>query len=460
MAGLANEPILVRDARQRERLQALYHLAVELSALRDLQPVLDTALRHCLELTESRFGFIGLNTPDGSAMDVAAIQGFHPTPEFYNHFHLIPLRPNIFARVVLENHPIRSADALADPTRIGQPPGHPHVRGFLGVPLLVRDRPIGMIGVANRPTPYSDDHEQLLVTYAAQVAIVIHNAQLYEELAAAKDKLEIKVELRTQELQEAKEALMQKAEQLQRLLNETVGVQERERQRIARDMHDGLNQLIIGAMLELKSARERLGSDDRLTAEVSLQRVRDVLEQMEHDIKQIIYDLHPPTLDAFGLAPSLRRYAERFKEYSGIPCELRVEGEPYRLPPVMELGIYRIMQEALQNVSAHAQARHVEIGLTFAAEAVSFVIADDGQGFDLDWVQRNQIGHLGIMGMQERAESLDGKVVIETALGQGTRIKLLVPTGTILHLAPLHSVERPTSRWSAAPSVPGAAGAI
>src|SRR5512135_1897861 len=142
MAGLVSEPILVRDARQRERLQALYHLAVELSALRDLQSVLNTALRHCLELTESHFGFIGLNTPDGTAMDVAAIEGFHPTPEFYDHFHLIPLRPNIFARVVLENRPIRSDDALIDPTRIGQPHGHPHVRAFLGVPLLTRERPI------------------------------------------------------------------------------------------------------------------------------------------------------------------------------------------------------------------------------------------------------------------------------------------------------------------------------
>src|SRR5512143_3158079 len=199
MASLANEPILVRDARQRERLQALYHLAVELSALRDLQPVLDTALRHCLELTESRFGFIGLSTPDGAAMDVAAIQGFHPTPEFYNHFHLIPLRPSLFARVVLENSPVRSNDALADPARIGQPSGHPHVRAFLGVPLLTREKPIGMIGVANRPTPYNDDHEQLLVTYAAQVAIAIRNAQLYEELTAAKDDLELKVIARTRE---------------------------------------------------------------------------------------------------------------------------------------------------------------------------------------------------------------------------------------------------------------------
>src|SRR3990172_5074862 len=149
---MSNTFVQDQNFQQRERLEALYRLAVELSAVRDLQSVLNTALRHCLELTDSQFGFIGLNTPDGSAMDVAAIQGFHPASKFYAHFHLIPLRPSIFARVVLENRPIRSADAMTDPTRVGQPRGHPPTRAFLGVPLLVRHKPIGMIGVANRPT--------------------------------------------------------------------------------------------------------------------------------------------------------------------------------------------------------------------------------------------------------------------------------------------------------------------
>jgi signal transduction histidine kinase len=416
-----------RDVEQRERLQALYHLAVELSALRDLQPVLDTALRHCLDLTDSQFGFIGLNTPDGSAMDVAAIQGFHPAPKFYAHFHLIPLRPSIFARVVLENRPIRSADAMTDPTRVGQPRGHPPTRAFLGVPLLVRDKPIGMIGVANRPTPYDDEHEQLLVTYAAQVAIAICNAQLYEELKAAKEALEHKVAERTQELQEAKEALAQKAAQLQRLLTETVGVQERERQRIAQDMHDGINQLLIGTLLELKSARERLSTGDLTLAEVSLQQVTGVLHRMDEEIRQVLYDLRPPTLDALGLAPSLRRYAERFRQYTGIPCEVRVEGEPCRLPPDAEIGLYRIMQEALQNVSVHARARQAQVAVGFSSEAVMLAITDDGEGFDLMAIQREGQGHFGLLGMQERAGSLGGRLVIQTTPGQGARVEVSVP---------------------------------
>src|SRR5579885_1639630 len=91
-----------------ERLQALYRLALEIAELHDLQQVLDTALKHCLELTGSQFGFIGLNTPDNSALDVVAIQGFEATPYFYEHFHVIPLRPSVFATAVLENRPTRS----------------------------------------------------------------------------------------------------------------------------------------------------------------------------------------------------------------------------------------------------------------------------------------------------------------------------------------------------------------
>jgi signal transduction histidine kinase len=368
-------------------------------------------------------------------MDVVAIQGFHPAPNFYASRHVIPLRPSLFARVVLENQPVRSDDAMIDPVRIGQPRGHPPVRAFLGVPLLVRDQPIGMIGVANRPTPYADDHEHLLVTYAAQVAIAIRNAQLYEELTTAKADLEHKVADRTRELQEAKEALAQKADQLQRLLTETVGVQERERQRIAHDMHDGINQLLIGAMLELNSARERLGTGDRSRAEDSLTQVKEVLQRMEREIKQILYDLRPPTLDTLGLAPALRRYAERFQQYSGLACEVQIEGEPLRLPPDVEIGLYRIMQEALQNVSAHAHARQAEVVIRFAPEGVTLTIGDDGEGFDLATVQRDPQGHFGLLGMQERAGSLGGQLAIRTGIGQGTQV--IVSVAVYLVAAPL-----------------------
>lgn len=418
---------LPSDVESRERLQALYALAAEISALRDLPAVLDVALHHCLELTESQFGFIGLNMPNGQALDVVAIHGFHPATEFYELSHVIPLRPNVFARAVLENRPVRSEDAMEDPGRVGQPRGHPPVHTFLGVPLCVQDVPIGMIGVANRPSPYADDHEHLLVTYAAQVAIAIRNAQLNEALTAAKAGLERKVAERTAELREAKEALAQKAEQLQRLLTETVTVQERERQRISQDLHDGLSQLIVGALLELQSARERLRKDDQAAAEASLQSVGDILHRVEREMRQVISDLRPPTLDALGLVPSLRRYAEQFETNSGILCEMKAEGEPYRLLPDVEIGVYRILQEALQNVSAHSGARRAQVRLEFDPQALWLSVCDDWCGFDLEAFQRNGDGHFGLLGMRERAESLGGELAVHTRPGHGTRVEVAVP---------------------------------
>lgn len=424
------------NGEQFQRLQALYQMAVELSALRSLESVLDTALQHCLALTGSQFGFIGLNAANGRALDVVAIEGFNPSSTFYEHNHLIPLRPNLFARAVLENRAVRTVDAATDPQRVGQPSGHPPVGTFLGVPLRIQDEPIGMIGLANRPEPYEDDHEQLLMTYAAQVAIVIRNAQLYEQLQATNEALEQKVARRTRQLEKAKEALAAKATQLQSLLSETVDVQERERQRIAQDMHDGTNQLLIGALLELKSAHKRLGNGDLDLAETSLQTVQTILHRVESEIKNIIHDLRPPTLDALGLAPAVRRYAERYERYTDIPCTVTITGEPLRLPPRMEISLYRLMQEALQNVSAHAEAEQVQVKLVFTPDTCTLEVVDNGRGFDLTAVERQSNGHLGLLGMQERAESMGGQLHIETRTGAGTTVRLSVPLLTAVAATP------------------------
>lgn len=423
---MINNP-LITYTEQRDRLQALYDLAVELTALRDLPAVLDTALRHCLSLTESEFGFIGLNTSHNKQLDLVAVRGFNAAKDFYDNAHLIPLRPNVFAQAVLENRPVRSLDVMTDPHRVGQPGGHPPVHAFLGVPLRVREEPIGMIGVANRPGPYEDDHEHLLMTYAAQVAIAIHNAQLNEELAQAKADLEEKVVERTEQLREAKDALAQKADQLQRLLTETVTVQERERQRISQDLHDGLNQLLVGALLELKSGRERLNRDDAPGAEKSFQQVGEILHHVEEELRQTIHDLRPPVLDALGLVPSLSRYAEQFSAHSGIHCELVSTGDSFRLVPDVEIGLYRIMQEALQNVLVHSKAQQVVVAVHFEPDMLTLFISDNGRGFNLAQFERNANGHFGLLGMRERAESFGGKLVLKTEAGQGTRVEVWIP---------------------------------
>ncbi len=434
--ALTSDALHLQAEERGERLQALYRLALEIAELHDLQQVLDTALKHCLDLTGSQFGFIGLNTPDNSALDVVAIQGFEATPYFYEHFHVIPLRPSVFATAVLENRPTRSIDATTDPRRIGQPRGHPPVRAFLGVPLRSLGVPVGMIGVANRPDAYSDEHEHLLMTYASQVAIAIRNAKLYEELSAAKADLERQVAVRTEELKQAQEELAQHAHQLRLLLAETVTAQERERARIAHNMHDGANQLIFGALLEVKAAQERLAQGNSERVGSALERVRAVLKEVDGEIKRIIYHLRPPTLDALGLPAALMRYAERYMVFARLPCTVQVVGEPRRLDAEMEIGIYRVTQEALQNASIHAQATSTRVTLTYTPDAFQLSVRDDGVGFELDQVLAQREGCLGVLGMHERAQHLGGTLTIRSAPGQGTEVVLDLPTAGRPETAP------------------------
>ena len=179
-----------RTAAFRQQLESLYSISIEISRLHEMPKVLDRALSFCLELTLSEFGFIGLLNGN-EQMDVAAIKGFEPSdPSFYENFRLIPVRPSVFGVVITDRRSKISNDVLHDPDRVGQPRGHPPVRTFLGVPLQVGERVIGMIGVANKPSGYTTDEERLLSTFANQVAVAIENARLYEDQRGMIDELE------------------------------------------------------------------------------------------------------------------------------------------------------------------------------------------------------------------------------------------------------------------------------
>ncbi len=416
---------------QTERLEALYDLAVELSSQRSLDSVLHTALKQCLKLTDSQFGFVGFSDEKGKVLEVVATVGFELAPEFYQENRFIPLRPNIFSYVILNNKPIRTADARVDPRKVGQPTDHPPVQTFLGVPLRIDDKANGMIGVANRPSPYAPEHEQLLMTYAAQVAIVSRNRQLFEELEQANSSLEVMVAQRTAELEIAQDRLAEKAEQLRHLLQETVNVEEKERQRIALGIHDGVNQLIYGAMFELKSTRKRLESGNIEQAIGSTNSVEDILVQVEQETKRIIYDLRPPMLDTLGLVPTLRRYGKQYEQYTGIPCSVKVLGDIVRIDPRAEVNIYRVVQEALQNCAAHAAATTATVLIAFSPSTLKVTISDDGRGFDLDAIQSRYQDRLGLLGIEERAESLGGNLIVSSNPGIGTRIEMTVPIQAI-----------------------------
>lgn len=222
--------------------------------------------------------------------------------------------------------------------------------------------------------------------------------------------------------------LEQGAAQRRLLLAKLVRIQDEERARIARDMHDGVLQLITAARYELRAAKIAVESGSPVTAQERFNATREVLDEMEKEIRQAIYDLHPPILDGRGLIPALRRYASSFRGFSGLSCEVKVKGAPMRLPSPVELGVFRMVEEALRNVATHGQARTASVTLDFRPTMLYVTVQDDGQGFDYEQVMTiRNAEHLGLISIRERSESFGGKMEVRSKPGHGTSVTFWLP---------------------------------
>jgi two-component system sensor histidine kinase DegS len=210
---------------------------------------------------------------------------------------------------------------------------------------------------------------------------------------------------------------------LQLLLSQSYQIQEETQTRIAQDMHDGVTQLIIGALYETQAAREAL-PDGGTRAIENLSNAQLLLAEADTEIRRVIYDLHPPILDMMGLVIALKRFAITFQTAFEIDCQILVEDNPRRFPKKTEISVYRIIQAAMQNVASHAQASRVNVVFSFGTERMQVVVDDDGIGFDPEKTLATPGEHLGLVGMKERAEGLGATLVVESEIGNGTRIVL------------------------------------
>jgi two-component system sensor histidine kinase DegS len=202
--------------------------------------------------------------------------------------------------------------------------------------------------------------------------------------------------------------------------------QEEERTRLARELEEGVGQLLANAIFELASSRYLLNEassvvDDGLAA------LQTELEQGLSDIRQLIVDLDPPSLlGNFGLVAGLRRYLENYEMRTGLKSTMKVQTITKRLPATMEVSIFRIIQEALENVRRHAQATQVEVSIYEQEGHLVFSVMDDGVG-----LQPGQMGgrgrSLGLVSMHERADLLRGKLRLRSDAEQGTQLILSIP---------------------------------
>jgi signal transduction histidine kinase len=260
-------------------------------------------------------------------------------------------------------------------------------RTGLWVPLLVQDRPIGVIAAYDKLSApdarFTDDDVRLAETFASRAAVAV---ELSERVARD-------------------------------ALRRIVAAQELERQRLARELHDETGQALTSILLGLKQL-EGAGSTEAVAA------LRELVVATLQDVRRLAVELRPKVLDDFGLVPALERLTEGFVEHTGIAVDLEASSLAERLPMEVETAIYRIVQESLTNVVKHARAERVSILLTRADGRVKAVIEDDGTGFD---ASETDGGGIGLVGMRERIELLDGTLTVESSATSGTTIAVEVP---------------------------------
>ncbi len=228
------------------------------------------------------------------------------------------------------------------------------------------------------------------------------------------------------DLTQAKLEIARQSDQLQQLLVRTNAVQEDERRRIAFDIHDGVIQLVVAAGYELQAASRMTGNGNLDEARRTLDKARQLMDQTVVEMRRIVFDLHPTSLDSQGLVPSLQKYVASWQESTNIACLFSLDGQPPELSPDIRVGVYRIVQEALTNIRKHASASAVTVHTRFAAGRLYLTVEDNGAGFSPGETCPDS-GHLGLMSMAERARNLGGQLDIQSQPGQGTRLALEVP---------------------------------
>lgn len=201
--------------------------------------------------------------------------------------------------------------------------------------------------------------------------------------------------------------------------------QEEERRRVARDIHDGPAQAMANIVFRAEVC-ERLIDTDVDRAKKELRELREHIRGTLAEIRKIIFDLRPMALDDLGLIATLRGILENIQMQNGILTELSVVGKERRIASHIEIGLFRVAQEALNNAVKHANASTLKVRVEFAPAAIAMMVKDDGNGFDHDW-EEISTGHFGLMGMRERLQLLEGKMVVKSAPGKGTRILFSAP---------------------------------
>lgn len=373
-----------------QELLALHHASMAIAGDLKLETVLQRVVDEAAMLVGARYGAISLSrtSPNIEAFVTYGVDG-----ELHRRLGSHPMGTGLLGVPVATGQAVRIPHISADPRSRGFPAGHPAMDRLLGVPVSSGEDVVGNLYLADKHdgTEFTTSDEGTLVRFAALAAIAIENAVLHE---------------RVQEL-----AITE------------------ERERIAREMHDSLAQVLAYVNTKSQAARTHLvnGDADRATAQID--QLAQTAREAYVDVREGIFALRSAHREPDqGLADALESFLRRWQEQFGIPVRFDHGGlGSAALSPLAELHLLRLVQEALSNVRKHASASDVSITMEEQDGSIRLRIADNGGGFDPQQMERGAFPRFGLATMRERAEACGGRFALTSAPGKGTTIDVCLP---------------------------------
>jgi signal transduction histidine kinase len=354
-----------------------------------LHAVLHRLVHAARELSGATYAALGIPDETGTEFDQFLHAGM--SDDLVAELGPLPRTHGMLGAMLSDPHPFRTDDITTDPRFRGWwPDAHPRMRSFLGVPIVAKGDIIGAFYLTEKQgaRDFEENDERLITVLAAHAAIAIENARLFE---ASRELSVID-----------------------------------ERNRLARELHDSMTQNLFSLALTAEAASELVHADPA-RAEAEIDRIRALARDTQAQLRSLIFELRPPQLEADGLLATIGKDLEVLGRAHGLKTDLRVHGTP-ELESAVEVELYRIVQEALNNAFRHAQADTVEVELDARDGVVGIIVRDDGVGFD-PGARTIRERRLGLTSMRERAERLGGTFRVESSPGAGTTVSVEVPGG-------------------------------
>ncbi len=384
----ALDPALSGSVLRVADFEALVEATRAIAEVLDVEAVLQLIVESARNLVRAEYAALGIVDADGRIERFITVG---VSSEDRTRIGSLPRGHGLLGLIIRERQSYRIPDIAGHPDSYGFPPHHPPMVAFLGVPVLLRGRAVGNLYLTNKrdALEFSEPDRLLVEMFALRAGVAIENARLYE--------------------------------QVQRL----AVVEERER--IARDLHDGIIQSIYGVALSLEDVPLMMASEPDAAAE-RVDRAIDSLNLTIREIRNFILGLRSELLHGADLVAGLATLANEFAASAASEIELDLEIDPQLaadLPAGHRVQLLQMAREALSNAARHARAPQIRIVLRVEGMMLVLRVDDNGVGFDTDAMRSP--GHLGLDNLRDRASALGGSLTITSTLGAGTELSIRVP---------------------------------